>query len=92
MDPIEILEKVNAFYSEAFNKLITITALIIGFGGFILPIIFQYFQSLSLKREREILKSQILDEVSKDLISKLKKKRYYYGRNTKKSWLLPKVV
>ena len=67
MDPIQILEMVNAFYSDAFNKLITITVLIVGFGGFVLPFILQYIQNVSLRKERDVLKSQLLDELSKDL-------------------------
>ena len=47
MDPTKILEMVNAFYSNAFSQLITITIWIVGGAGVIgifLPFVMQQIQ------------------------------------------------
>src|ERR1700690_2125951 len=63
-DPLTILIAVNSFYTNAFSELLTITIVILGFGGVILPIILQYLQSRSFQNERKSLDSQIAAEIN----------------------------
>src|SRR5688572_23182297 len=65
MDPIEILEKIDSLYSNAFNQLITITVIVLGFGGVILPIVLQFIQAQFFRIERKALENQISTEVEK---------------------------
>jgi hypothetical protein len=67
MDAIQILEKVNSFYSNSFNQLIIITIAILGFGGVILPIIMQFYQSRIYKAEQKSIQSFIASELAKGL-------------------------
>ncbi len=39
MDTLQVLEKVNSFYTNSFSQLITITIAILAFSGIILPIV-----------------------------------------------------
>lgn len=56
MDPVELLEKVDAFYNSAWDKLIFVAGVFVGLIGIVVPFIVQYFQSRSLKlQEREIM-------------------------------------
>ena len=64
MDPIEILDKVNSFYSTAFSQLLTITIAILGFGGVVLPIILQIIQSRSFRVEQKSLENHITNEIN----------------------------
>jgi len=64
MDPLQILEKVNSFYSSAFSQLLTVTVIIFGFSGVILPIIWQIIQYRSFRTERKTLKSKITTDIS----------------------------
>jgi hypothetical protein len=43
--PLELLEKLNSFYSTAFGHLMTITLAVFAFSGVILPIVFQFIQA-----------------------------------------------
>lgn len=72
MDPLLILEQVNAFYSNAFSHLLTTTLIILGFGSVVLPLVFQSLQFRSFREERENLKSQINHEIKKELDSEIK--------------------
>jgi hypothetical protein len=71
MDPNQILEQVNAFYSTAFSQLVTITLIILGFGGVVLPLILQNMQIRSFRVERDNLKVQIKTEIEKEIKYKL---------------------
>jgi hypothetical protein len=72
MDPVQILEQVNAFYSTAFSQLLTTTLIILGFGSVVLPLVLQYLQIRSFRMERESLKSQIIYEIEKELDTEIK--------------------
>ena len=65
MDPIELVHQLNDLYTNAFNQLIIITSLMIGFGGFILPILLQVLQTKSIKIEREALETKIIELTNK---------------------------
>ena len=63
MDPIQILDQVNEFYTTAFGNLMYLTIAIFSISGIILPLILQNIQSKSLEKERKLLESQFNDSV-----------------------------
>jgi len=58
-DPLEILQAVKTFYESAFSQLLTLTAIILGFGGVILPVLLQFIQSRTFRVETSHLESQV---------------------------------
>jgi hypothetical protein len=65
MDPLLILEQVNAFYSNAFSHLITLTLIVLGFGSVAFPIIIQIYQNHSFRIEKENLEKVISESINK---------------------------
>lgn len=63
-DTLQILEKVNAFYSGAFAQLVTITIAIVAVSGVMLPILIQIIQSRTFRNEQKALEAKIDNEVS----------------------------
>jgi hypothetical protein len=59
MDPLQLLERIDAFYSNAFSSLITITVALLGFGAIILPLLLQYLQQRSFRIEQKSLHDKI---------------------------------
>src|SRR5438046_1512224 len=59
MDPIQILEKVHAFYAESFSHLLILTIAVLTFAGVVLPIIVQMIQSRTFRNEQTALEGQI---------------------------------
>jgi hypothetical protein len=59
MTPVEIVDKVNAFYSGAFTQLITLTLAVLAFAGVILPILIQMIQSRTFRTEQKSLEARI---------------------------------
>jgi len=65
MDTLQIIDKVNAFYSNAFYYLLLLTIAIIGSVGVVVPAIFQWLQFKSFKREGDALRNNIIEELKK---------------------------
>jgi hypothetical protein len=63
-DALQILEKVNSFYSGAFAQLMTLTIAILAIAGVILPIVIQLIQSSISRNELKTLQTQIASELS----------------------------
>jgi hypothetical protein len=77
MTPIEIVDKVNSFYSGAFTQLITLTVAVLAFSGIILPVLIQLIQSRTFRSEQKNLESQIskqLSAVKTELLDEVEKK------------------
>jgi hypothetical protein len=64
VESLEVLEKVNSFYSTAFGHLVTITLAVLAFSGVILPIIFQLIQARISRTEAKALQDQIVRGIS----------------------------
>lgn len=60
---LEILDKVNGFYSSAFSQLVTITLGLIAFIGVFVPILTTYYQSRTMRIERETLEEYFLNRI-----------------------------
>lgn len=64
-ETLEILEKVDAFYSSSFEALVTLTFSILAFAGILIPILIAYIQNRQLKIENTLLSKKLEEEVSK---------------------------
>lgn len=62
---MEILNAVNSFYNDAFNRLLSYTIAIIALVGVLLPLVATLFQWRTLKSEKEVLERSIIEEVSR---------------------------
>ncbi|WP_462172221.1 hypothetical protein [Pseudoalteromonas xiamenensis] len=56
---LEILEKVNSFYSASFSQLLTITLGLVAFIGVFVPVLTTYYQNRNIKIEKENLEEFI---------------------------------
>ncbi len=72
-DTLQILEKVNAYYSTSFGALMTWTIALIGVIGVVVPIVFQVFQYFSFKRASEDTKRKIIAEATKGIEERYQK-------------------
>ncbi|WNF48117.1 hypothetical protein RHP75_06730 [Pseudomonas sp. SG20056] len=61
---LEILAKVDAFYSSAFSQLLAITLGIIAFAGVFVPILTTYYQNRNIKIEKQNLEDYIANKVN----------------------------
>lgn len=59
MDPSELLKMLDEFYSNAFSQLVTLAIAIFGIGGVIFPLVLSFFQSKTIKSERENILTQL---------------------------------
>jgi len=76
-DTLEILSKVNEFYTSAWDKLLLFGGII----GFIVPLVIQHYQKKALKISEEALEKKINDgiekakqEIKKDISNHVEKK------------------
>ncbi|MFW5408121.1 hypothetical protein B7L51_005755 [Pectobacterium brasiliense] len=79
-DALEILEKVDSFYSKSFGSLLTLIISMIGFVGFFIPLGISYYQSRLLKKQNINLRRSIDNDVVIKL-SELKHSLYDYNKN-----------
>jgi len=79
---LEILEKVNSFYSSSFSQLLTVTLGLVAFVGIFVPVLTTYYQNRNIKIEKdnleayidnkiESVKLELLSEVRNELLSNL---------------------
>ena len=66
-ETLEILEKVNAFYSASFDQLLIIVFGVIGFVGVILPLFITYYQSRQINIEKNALENYMKNLMSIEL-------------------------
>ncbi|QRN39358.1 hypothetical protein [Pectobacterium carotovorum] len=79
-DALEILEKVDSFYSKSFNTLLLLITTIIGIVGVVIPLVISSYQTRLLKKQNSNLKISIDNEFSIKL-SNLKDSIYEYNKN-----------
>ena len=61
LNPIEILEKLDTFYNNAWEKLIIYNTVFLAVIGIIVPFIIQWWQSRNIKLREEVLKKELTD-------------------------------
>lgn len=64
MDIIDIVDRVELFYENAWQKLITTGAIVIGVVGLVVPILIQLWQNKLLKFNESKLKDDIRKEIA----------------------------
>lgn len=69
MDPTTLLTTVNAFYDQAFNKLLLITFGLIAFIGVIVPLAIGWVQLRTLRAEKGSLLNELRSEVEAERAS-----------------------
>lgn len=70
-DAIDILDKVDSFYSKSFNTLLLLITAMIGIVGGVIPFVISLYQARLIKKENINLQESISNEVDSRL-SKLK--------------------
>lgn len=68
-DTLEILEKVNSFYTNSFSSLQNIIFAIIAFLGVILPLAISFYQTRKLKLEKDNLEKAMLVEFNASILA-----------------------
>lgn len=74
LSPLEVLEKLDAFYTNAWEKLIIYNTVFLALIGIIIPLIIQWWQTRNLKIREEVLKLELNDlfaDKSKELEDKI---------------------
>ena len=72
-DALQILEKVNTFYFDAFNQLLYTMSGTIAFVGLLVPLVFTFYQNRKLKVEKESLE-QYVEGIKCELKSSIEEK------------------
>jgi type II secretory pathway pseudopilin PulG len=67
--PIEIVDKVRQFYTDAWNMLILYVTILIAIVGVVIPLIIQRYQNRTFRLEEEKLKDNLIKE-NKAIIEK----------------------
>jgi hypothetical protein len=99
IDTFDLLEKVDGFYKNAWDKLILIASVAITIVGFVVPWVIQLYQKRTLKLSEAIMKkefesqlSKVKNEVEIELTKKVEEKFILYETKVKilnaKSYLL----
>jgi uncharacterized membrane protein len=76
-EAIDILEKVNTFYNDAFSHLVTLTLALLAFVGGFIPLVISHVQSRQFKRDHASHLAQLKTDVAdakKDLVIALEEK------------------
>ncbi len=63
-ETLQILEKLNGLYANAFAHLIAITIGILAFAGIGFPLLISWIQNRQMKRDQNILSKQIIDSIA----------------------------
>jgi len=66
---IELLEKVNAFYDSAWNKVIWVIGILIAIVGVAIPLTIQFWQNRKLASDRAELKREIENAINNATIA-----------------------
>ncbi|WP_336803257.1 hypothetical protein [Erwinia aphidicola] len=67
-DTLDILDKVNSFYTSSFSSLQNILLSMIALVGVILPVLISFYQTRRLKLEREGLERRLIDEFNSNIL------------------------
>ena len=78
---IEIIEKVDSFYNNAWSKLIIVVSIMGAIVGVFIPLMIQWYQNKTIKSSEEKLTNKLKEEVTKlknelnnDLLTTIKEK------------------
>ncbi len=83
-DALQILERLNHFYSDSFTQLITLFGILCGVVGFIFPILLWMVQKRLFKAENKEIKNAIQKELREEYDQEVKKISDEYLKREKK--------
>jgi hypothetical protein len=90
MDAVDIVQKIDTFYNNAWNKLIFLITVGFTIVGVIVPLFIQWLQKRSLKASEELLKKEIeartlkiKKEITDDLLKSIDEKFKEYENEIK---------
>lgn len=78
---IDLIEKVDSFYNNAWDKLIIFGSILFGLVGVIVPLVIQYYQKRTLKLSEDALRSNLKTELKNELLKDIEKQ---FEENEKK--------
>ena len=89
---IDLVQKVDAFYNSAWNKLIIFGSIAFAIVGILVPVVIQWYQRRTMKLSEELMKKEISDsiarikkEIIKDVTVKVEQKFEQYERQIKEA-------
>ncbi len=62
---LQILERLNSLYTNAFNQLLIYTIGLVAFVGAVIPLIITYIQNRSFRREQQTITKELQDEAKR---------------------------
>ncbi len=71
---IDLIEKVDAFYNNAWDKLIVFGSILFGLVGILVPLFIQFYQKRSMKLSESELKNKLKIEITTELLTTIKEK------------------
>ena len=83
LQPLEVLQYVNGFYSESFTQLITLFGVLCGLVGIVIPILYWVVQKRFFKAENQEIKNSIQKELREEYNLEIKKISEVYLKKEK---------
>lgn len=71
---LDVIDKVDTFYNNAWNKLILFGSILFAIVGVFVPLVIQWYQKRTLKLSEETLKNNLRKELTKELSEAIDKK------------------
>lgn len=78
---IDLIDKVDNFYNNAWNKLILFGSILFAIVGVFIPLVIQWYQKRTLKLSEETLKNNLKKELKTELLAEIKEQ---FDENEKK--------
>jgi hypothetical protein len=69
---VDLIDKVDSFYNNAWGKLILFGSILFGLVGFIVPLFIQFYQKRILKVSETELKNKLKSEITTELLGSIK--------------------
>lgn len=70
---VELIDKVDNFYNNAWDKLIIFGSILFAIVGIFVPLVIQWYQKRTLKLSEETLKAYLKKELKEELLIDIKK-------------------
>lgn len=71
---LELIERVESFYNNAWNKLIIFGSILFAIVGLFVPLVIQWYQKRTLKLSEETLKNYLRKELTEELLESIEEK------------------
>ncbi len=71
---VDLIQKVDSFYNNAWNKLILFGSILFAIVGIFVPLVIQWYQKRTLKLSEETLKSKLKSDLKDELLKEIENK------------------